>query len=351
MHWLIDHSIGHFNITPEPASRASDIIAFVCEDIGESRDDAIYTIRPDGSDLSQILTQPRQAYSRISWSPNGIWLLMVVSYLNMPVDSDDKDEIFRVRFDGLAPKRLTYNRVNDRTPHWSSDGNSIWFFRYGSYGAIHNISLDGNEISQSYNRFIKRGDSIRAQVDLSPVGQNFIASDFYDGILYGTRLNGTDWRVLTNAGKRVETVAWAPNNKQIMYFTLGLYYDRQKLAIFNVKEQVEEFSIEMEWVWDAKWSPDSQWIALDGQALEDEDREYLFLLEVASGHIRNVVTMTDRYQIGGLSWSPDSEWIAYSASARSGGNSQLFKTKRDGTGLQQLANMDCWITEVSWSPK
>ena len=352
MHWLIDHNIRHFNITAEPARKESDIIAFICKYIGESKDHAIYTIRPDGSQLRQILTQPRRHYRELSWSPDGIWLAMVVSYIDMPVGRLEKDEIFRVRFDGLDPRRLTYNRSEEFAPRWSSDGKSILFLRRDT---IYKISSDGHEISQTYNRYIFRGFGGRPTFDLSSDGQKFIAIGYYDALLYGTRLNGADWRVLTRAGTHLAAVAWAPNNDQIMYYTFDPNYDFQKLAVFNVNEQVEDFSLEMDTVWDAQWSPDGKWIAILGNTENVESGIYLYLLDVQTSDIHRV-TNDDIDLDNSISWSPDSEWIAFSNYEYSFGDedkyiSRMFKIRRDGAGLQQLTDIDCLIDEISWSPK
>ena len=355
LQWHIDNSIRQSIFTREPGNKESNIIAFTCHPHPGTRDDAIYTIRPDGSHLRMIHTRPHEGYRWISWSPDGNWLAMVVRhdpvlYMWQSVNY----EIYRVRFDGLSSRRLTYNRFKEIAPRWSDDGKSIWF---QSDGTIHQISIDGHEISQSHNRYVPRSTWITRLVDWSSNEQTIIGFGGYGVLMVGTNPDGSDWRVLTKAGMTLRTVAWAPNDEQIMYFTFDLNYDLQKLVIFNMKEQVEDFSIEMDRVSYAQWSPDARWIAIEGQAPDEEMGTTLYLLDSDTGDMNSLSEWrsSSAGAVFGLSWSPDSEWIAFSIGRRlfqkDPPGSRIFKTRPDGTDLQHLIDMDCDVSELAWSPK
>ena len=347
LHWHIDHNIKPPNITPVPASKESDLIAFICKWYGRNQPGAVYVIHPNGSHLRQIRARPHQSYAHLSWSPDGLWVAVVASNHAFGLFPNENHEIYRIRFDGLDSRRLTYNRLREFAPRWSKDGRSIWFF---SSGAMHKASIDGHEISQSYYSSIGKYLLIRRPVDWSSDEQRIVAIGTYDAILSGSNPDGSDWRVLTRAGMRPDAVAWSADDERILYYGHDVGFEFDTLAVFDVKKQVEDFSLKMDLIHDAQWSPDSNWIAIKGRALDEEAGIHLYLLDVDTGDMHYIPAMTTG-DLGAISWSPDSEWIAYFTYPSSGGYSRLFKIKRDGTALQQLHELDCRITELSWSPE
>ena len=116
LHWHIDNNIRPPLITPAPTNRTSDLIAFICEGRYDGWPDAIYTVHPDGSHLRQIRARPYQSYSQMTWSPDGAWLLFVASNHFLTMLPDEKYEVYRIRFDGLDSRRLTYNRIIEVAP-------------------------------------------------------------------------------------------------------------------------------------------------------------------------------------------------------------------------------------------
>ena len=112
-----------------------------------------------------------------------------------------------------------------------------------------------------------------------------------------------------------------------------------------------------------RWAPNGRWIAIiseedvhgeNGESTKIGDGEStgfisvqdnLYVLDIHRGRVEEVIN--DIYSTG-VSWSPDSEWIAFVSKFHDG---QLFKIKRDGTAMQQLTDLDCRVSEISWSPK
>ncbi|MCY4019083.1 MAG: hypothetical protein OXG39_06715 [Chloroflexi bacterium] len=346
LQWHIDHNIRPPIITPAPASKESDLIAFICTRNHGSHPGAIYIIHPDGRQVRQIHARSYARYADLSWSPDGMWVAVVISYVYgfLP---NEKYEIYRIRFDGLDSRRLTYNHFREFGPRWSKDGKSIWFF---SSETMHKTSVDGAEISQSYDSYIGASLLIRRPVDWSSDEQRIIAIGTYDAILSGSDPDGSDWRELTRAGMRPDAVAWSGDDERIMYFSNDVSFEFSKLVVFDVKKQVEHFSLKMNSIHDARWLPDGNWIAIKGRALDEDEGAHIYLLDIHTG-VMNYITAMTTGDLGKISWSPDSEWIAFSTYPWSGGDSRIFKIKRDGTAFHQLTRIDCRIREISWSPK
>ncbi|MCY4070979.1 MAG: hypothetical protein OXG60_06750 [Chloroflexi bacterium] len=350
LQWHIDHNVRPPIIAPAPASKESDLIAFICGGIYKNPRSAVYVIHSDGSQLRQIHARPRMSFANLSWSPDGYWMAVLAERDFFVLPSNEKFEIFRIRFDGLDYKRLTYNRFREIAPRWSKDGKSISFVHRGN---LHRISDNGQEISRSYRSRIVARPWDRRPFDWSADDQRIIATGNYDALVYGSDPDGSDWRVLTRTGTYLSDVAWAPNDEQIMYFGHGLGLEYSELAVFNVKEQVEEFSLKMEFIYDAQWSPNGKWIAIKGEKLDEGEGIHIFLLDVDTAVV-DYVKRLDTGKLGDISWSPDSEWIAFSVYDYLFEDeyiSRMFKIKRDGRDLQRLTDMDCTIEEISWSPK
>lgn len=349
LHWHIHNNIRQPLITPAPASKTSDLIAFICKWRRDSRLGAIYTIRPDGSDLRKIRARPYEEYSQFSWSPDGAWLVFVATNHFLTMLPEERYEIYRVRFDGLDSRRVTYNRLIELAPIWSYDGRSILFM---SRRVIYEISVEGHEISRTHNAYAPNrmaGRWGRRAIDWTSDGRRIIGIGTYDALLYGRKRDASDWQVLTRAEMRPDALAWANDDERFLYYSNGFSYEFSKLAVFDVKKKVEHFSLELDLIIDAHWSPDARWIAIKGRMLGESDEMHIFLVDADSGDMQRLTTMRAG-DFGAISWSPDSEWIAFSTYPRSGGNSRIFKIRRDGASLQQLIEIDCHITEISWSP-
>ncbi len=318
--------IRHYSYSPVPAERQSDLIAFVCG--GGATD--LYTIHPDGSHLQLIHDGFYKAHSQLNWSPDGNWIALGMKDIGY-WDWDKfwyyesrASEIYVIRFDGLLSRRLTYNRVDERYPRWSSDGQSIFFiYEYGPRTSVrtHQISADGGEIKP-----INQEDQYSYR--LSPQGH----------------LHKIEQPRKSNKGHSI--AHWDGNQ--------GIHVFDTKLLLRRSTSLQSEHEIE--------WSPNGKWLAIisaykghtaHGEWIRTSDDEntnpvvrgYLYLKDADTSRLERFV-----WEIYGnsVAWSPDSEWLAFVSNAHRG---QLFKIKRDGTALQQLTDMDCWIRELSWSPK
>ncbi len=346
LQWHINHNIRRPPvITPAPASKTSEMIAFTCGKYGDFPRNSLYTVYSDGSHLRRVRQHPFRSYEDISWSPDGIWIAMVVENLDYNLWRSSKYEIYRVRFDGLDSLRLTYNDRRESFPVWSDDGGSITFI---SEQSIHQISLNGHEISRSDNPHISEYVWSRP-FDWSSDKQRYAFSEF-EVLSYGRNPDGSDLQS-ERMEHGIKGLEWAPNSEEILYY----FYNVYKLEIIDVKTKAAAFSLDMNNIWDARWSPDGNWIAIMGQMPDERSVTRLYVLDIQSGDIQTV-TIDDIRIRSSISWSPDSEWIAFSHFDYSFGDEnkyigRLFKIKRDGRDLQQLIDLDCRIEEISWSPK
>ena len=343
-------------------SKSSDMIALACMN-KHSRGSRLYTVHADGSHLRVLRSSSSQRHRKLSWSPNGVWLAFhtetdpydftLLKYFTWTYEGGN-EEIFAIRFDGTDWRRLTYNHNRDSDPRWSHDGTSIYFrgrdsllYRVfwetehietvGAYPIrLFDISPDGRWIAFNYYR------GLRA-FSRNPEVSNSIDFD----AIYRMNLDGSGSQVLKHVKRNIRSgIQWSPNSEYLLFHDYG---DRP--FVLNTTTLTDAFAPRFA-TGQASWSPDGRWIALIGSNsayMEPGENTSpgpsLYVLNISTGELTAVKTEA---KSAGVSWSPDGEWIAFVSNSHDG---QLFKIRHDGTALQQLTDIDCRISELSWSPK
>ena len=260
-------------------------------------------------------------------------------------------EVYSIRFDGSVIRRLTYNRDYEHDPRWSKDGTSIFF----DSGGLHSVSANGGEIKK-INQLSRGYYSLSQNGLLLSIDHNRTGDPALDYSLHqdSSRLKLLVIPEASNAF--YNELQWLPNDEAFFYS------DQYKgVQVYNTKtlRRMDTPSLGRG---PASWSPNGKWLAIigfsgkfaahgdwirisDEENMDKRSRGYLYLLDMDTGRL-NAVLQDIKYVP--IAWSPDSEWIAFVSNQNDG---QLFKVRRDGTALQQLADLDCRISEISWSPK
>jgi Tol biopolymer transport system component len=113
---------------------------------------AIYTIRPDGSDLRLVRRMPREwpGAGRSDWSPDGGRLLFQTYCLNVSCGQPATGaQLFTIDPNGRRLRQLTHLTGNSRNGAWSPDGNKIVFARnraVGPEGDLYTMNADGTKV-------------------------------------------------------------------------------------------------------------------------------------------------------------------------------------------------------------
>lgn len=260
-------------------------------------------------------------------------------------------EVYTIRFDGSVLKRLTYNRYDENRPQWSNDGESILF----DSGGLHSVSMDGGGIKRINQ--LSRGSYSRSHNGLPlSINHNSTGDPALDYSLHQDS-SGLKLLVIPEAPIAFyNELQWLPNDEAFFYVD-----EYKGVQVYNTKTLLRMDTPSLG-RGPASWSPNGKWLAIigisgkyaghggwirisDEVSTDNRSRRYLYLLDMDTGQLKAFIHYIKYVPI---TWSPDSEWIAFVSSSNDG---QLFKIKRDGTGLQQLTDLECSISEISWSPK
>ena len=366
---LIDYAHQFVNFS-RPAPKESDLIAFAC---GHD----VYTVHPDGTNLRRIRQGSFFRFSHgLSWSPDGTWLALP---LTEPLTWHN-GSIYRLRFDGSLSKRLTFERTDARLAVWTPDGAAI---QYLTDHDAWRVSADGGRPTQldlgGFKLWSGNAAAWSPARDLlivekgrhSGVGSvgslHLLAPGAGGKIWVHPVAESLEW-YRAYAGS-IESIRWSPSGDRIAYRTyqegyitddsnfFENYKIRREVRILNLETR-EERSIHKSHAYDIEWSPDGQWIALISPGGEDHaDRRILNLVNASTGRKDEIAReIPDNFWRYTLTWSPDSERIAFalgdpiSASEQESGN-RIFIIRRDGSDMKQIAELDCNIRGVNWSPR
>ena len=356
-------AIRHRGHIPVRIPKISELIAFVC---GGNTDrynrifsNRLYTITPDGSHLRDISIDESMIHYDLDWSPDGEWLAISLQYDKIASFMDEWNmaafyhEIHRLRYDGTEARRLTYNDSDEKKPRWTGDNGDILYHDARSGARLHRVSAQA-----SGTRALT--DFEVAEFDISPDRQKLaVVARIRDGEpqpIYLMNPDGSEIKHVLTTEIKVSDIRWSPGNKRI------LFYGYNSLpTIYNIEAEREEPAPLIR-ISSARWSPDhrsiaiiggldryredGEWIDINGTS-DEKVRNSIYLYDLKTGELKQLVSAYEG-TVSSVSWSPDSQWLAFS---QGDPQSQVYKIGADGSGMQQLTNLDCHAYDVAWSPK
>jgi Tol biopolymer transport system component len=268
---------------------------------------AIFTIRPDGTDLFQVTHRGKIAYDHQPvWSPDGRWIAF------QRVESGKPARIFKIRPNGthLALLSLDPSAGEDEAPGWSPSGKRIVFHRF-------NDSTDLDAL------FVMWAD-------------------------------GTHVRQIPHTGsyKALGIPRWSPDAKRLMFSART----RMGWAVFTIRPDGSHRSRVTPWRLGAgsyDWSPDGKWLLIESHTDTGGQRN-VFLVH-PNGNDLHAVTSTysgGQENWGGLAFSPDGTMIVAAHGPGAGGvNPDIWVMGLDGSGLRDVTNTMIYDSAPSWGPK
>jgi Tol biopolymer transport system component len=319
-------------------------IAFVMSTSEELESYALYTIEPDGSNLT-LLAENAWEDPILDWSDDGSRLLFVSR------KSGDY-EIYAINADGTA---LTYwLTIPDSTTSsiyvfdGSLESSTVMYVEYdGEVCHVWATSLTNAPYEIMSIPICRFGLSPDRQVIAY---QNSAQSDF-GGMqslnIFSIVMNETRSIPLYKLSE-IDRLSWSPDGSKIAFFaqsdsidpTVGLY-----IATMDQPASLQKLLAMDIWVGVyPTWSPNGQFIAFVGW---EDGRDILYVVQSDGGNLRKVAEDVDTVW---LTWSPDSTRIATTV-RNNYGYSQIVVIPVDGTDGTPLTSMEADALFPVWSPR
>jgi Tol biopolymer transport system component len=256
---------------------SGDLIAFTrCRELDScQRGTDIWVMRPDASALRRI-TRDGTHNGSPSWSPDGKRIVFVSGRNGI-------DQIWTMKADGSGMRRLTAPRALDEQPAWSPDGQRI--------------------------AFVRKFSATRSAI-------------------YLIGANGTHPKALTPAGGDYQHLSWAPDGRRIAYsYARDPRHDRYAIYVSRVdgdgRRKLSPRS-GADYL-DPAWSPDGRSIAFS--FLVPSGKTYTAHIEAMNaggGNARAVARAPTGTAYFSPSWSPGGGQIVFATlNGKKGGLSEL----------------------------
>jgi len=318
-------------------------LAFTAEWDGDGE---VYSVRGDGSDLSQLTNNPTEdAYP--AWSPDGQQIALVLDIWN--------PTLYVVQADGMRGTIVSPDfEVNSRV-EWSPQGDLVAFRNVDD---LYLMSTSTGELSLLTGAI----DTVPRQPMFSPDGTAVaFAADVRGGgpgdALFVVNADGTGLRQVGNPHEVIYSYMWHPEGDQILFDAwspteAGIYVARLDGTVAMLPVGPYSGS--------PVWSPEGSMISyLTGEARLDPEGN---LISRDSLHIATLDGEVDvaviepppdpdtALMISGSSWAPDGRHLAYSVGARGSELVDVFVLDIcDGTSSLVAEAIDAF-SPLAWRP-
>ena len=286
-----------------------ELIAFSSKPMGNENDVEIYTMRPDGSNVTQLTHNGADIDdSRPLWSPDGRWIAFM-STVRLPRGPRHAD-IYVMRRDGSEQTRLSENELAELLTGWTNDGRIVFWRCHGDSVAdceLRVVDRDGSDehvVYESEDILLSsvgpRGDNQVRATSLDPAAKSLVDTHtFAIDVESGESLPVADEGLPSPDGRHLLTESDRDKNGPCLFhdcvgYAPELYADNIRLTHTTGYES------------EPAWSPGGERIVFARIANDDGDDYELWVMN-ANGTCETQLTDDRRWDV-----SPD--WYGPAAS-------------------------------------
>jgi Tol biopolymer transport system component len=333
-------SIGPPPPGPRPLPTSADRLAF-----GADKPAEIYTIKVDGTGLTNLTNAPLEPAWTPVWAPNG----SRIAFLRDVVEGQnaDGDDIWRVHLfvmnpDGSALADLSGNggSIPNYGFCWSPDGSKLAYSRFAAgvpnQEDIFAVNVDGTGLTQ-----LTFDGLLNYKPDWAPDGSKLVFARHRDarGIpgthgIYVMNADGTGKIQLT--GGEDDDPHWSPDASQVAFTRVGANGNTEVFVMNSNGSAQSDISNNPAIDYRPRWSP------AGGKLLFQSTRaggDEIFTMSPAGGTVTQLTSQGLDWQ---PVWSPDGKQIAF---ARDG---NIWLMNANGSGQQQVTALAGY--DPTWKP-
>lgn len=297
------------------------------------RNNRIYEIKPDGSELHSFLPQwrPASALCCGQWTPDGKFFLFLSfdPSLRTDVNLQPKSQLWAFsEHRGLfqrdqEPIQLTSGPTRWGRPIPAKDGKKIFAMGAAQNGELVRIDATAHQLKPYLGGISAEG------VSFSPDQKSIVYVTFPEGILWRANRDGSNPLQLTDPPIYPVLPWWSPDGAQVLFASVNA---EGKSKIYLISAQggaprplLPEDAGEQG---GPNWSPDGRQIAFDSREAGGDTRSVIRVLDLAS---HQIATLPDGYWAP--RWSPMGRFIA--AVAHSTNDLSVFDLKTQRWSILQ----------------
>jgi len=211
-------------------------------------------------------------------------------------------DLFTVKADGSAPKRLTFTREFEQHPFWSPDGKRVVFT---SGDVMTNIDIYVMDADGSNRVRLTEHPERDQRAAWSPDGQHiaFVSQRDGDVAIWVMDADGGNKRKLSKGREPF----WSPDGKKIV-FTSSAFDDNDEIYLIdadgsNMKRLTNDKKID----WYPAWSPRGDRLVFSSERFGGQE----LMLMRPDGEGQTRITFAEHtYEVESV-WSPDGRGLAY----------------------------------------
>ena len=283
---------------------------------------SVWTMKPDGTDRTQIYASDESWAIQPTWSPDGRWILFT-SW------QEGNWDVWAVPSSGGRAVRLTRTPESEFVPRWSPDARRIAFHRTSGAelllvpfpeGRPERISLP--QILRVYQlAFSPDERKLFISGETGYAGRYLWEFSLDDGKLTSLEVRG--WTPCSSPdGRRVAFVSYEAGNPDI--WTISTSGGRPRQVTIDPSQDIYP-----------SWSPDGSEIAFVSDRGGTWD---IWVIPSSGGNPRPVAVGEDYYFLP--VWSPDGRWIAFISYPSGEGTPAVRKVRAEGGRSVLVARMD-----------
>jgi serine/threonine protein kinase len=269
------------------------------------KDNSFWEITSSGSNFHPLLPgwHPSEDKCCGRWSPDG----EIFAFLG-PGPAGPDAQIYALderrgpfRRTANEPFQLTSGPINWDAPVFSKDGKKIFSTGSTRRGELARLDPQSNQ----FQPFL--GGISADQVAFSKDGQSVAYVTYPDGILWRANRDGSDRIQLTNPPLQPISVAWSPDDSQLVFMATSPQGYKVWIVPSNGGSPQRLLLDDSEQQTDPSWSPDGRKIVFATNMFGSSTHEsYIRILDLASHQITTLPGSDGKFS---PRWSPDGQFI------------------------------------------
>jgi Tol biopolymer transport system component/DNA-binding winged helix-turn-helix (wHTH) protein len=300
---------------------------------------SLWEVSSDGTNLHPLLPgwndPPAECCGK--WTPDGKYFVFQSTRKETTNLWAIREKNELLRKSGHEPVQLTTGPINFWSPVPSLDGKKLFVIGAKPRGELVRYDFRSNQFMPFLSGISAEG------LDFSRDGEWVTYVTIPEGILWRSKLDGSQRLQLTFPPVRAALPRWAPNGKQIA-FMAQLPGKPWKNHLISPEGGIAEQLVPGQRNEDGpSWSPDGNFLAFGHLTFLEPRSSGPFTIQLVNLRTRQITTLPGSEGLYSASWSPDGAYIA----AETAQNQKLVLFDRASSKWTDLANF--FVDYFEWS--